>query len=244
MLEAPPTEEGYEASRWSAARLAEHLKQELDIDVHPETVRRALGRLEFSWKRPRRRLPEDPDYAERMAELLEVIATLDAETTLLFEDETDLRRFPPLRRMWMRRGTQRAVEVPEQNEKFTLYGALDVLTGAAYVEPYPKSESANTRAFLREVLCRIEGEILLIWDNASWHTSKAVERLIAAHERLQVVLLPKRAPEVNPVEDLWRVLKNTIAACLMRGLDELKQAALTFFEKRSRQDMLRIAGLS
>lgn len=243
VLQAPPTEEGYEASRWTARRLAEHLQEELGIEVHPETVRRALGRLEFSWKRPRRRLPEDPDYEERMGELIEVIAGLDPETTFLFEDETDLKRFPPLRRMWMPRGQQWSVEVPERNDKFTLYGALDPLTGETIVESYPKGKSEHTKAFLRQVLERVRGDIVLVWDHASWHTSKAVERLIEAHDRLEVVLLPKRAPEANPVEDLWRVLKNTVAACLMRSLDELKAACLGFFEKLSPQDSLRIAGL-
>ena len=93
------------------------------------------------------------------------------------------------------------------------------------------------------MLNRVEGEIVLVWDHASWHTSKAVEGLIEEHDRLGVVLLPKRAPEANPVEDLWRVLKNTVAACLMRSLDELKTACLRFFEKLSPQDTLRIAGL-
>lgn len=244
VLEAPPTEEGYDASRWTAPRLAQHLEDELGIEVHPETVRRALRRMGFRWKRPRRRLPEDPDYDARMAEVIEAIATLDPETTLLFEDETDLKRFPPLRRMWMRRGEQRSVEVPERNEKFTLYGALDVLTGQTYVEPYPKGKTEYTKAFLWRVLDQIEGEIVLVWDHAAWHTSKAVEALIAAHERLRVVLLPKRAPEVNPVEDLWRVLKNTVTACLMRPLDALKAVCCRFFDRLTPKDALRIAGLS
>lgn len=243
VLQAPPTEEGYQASRSTARRLAEHLEKELGIEVHPETVRSALDRLAFSWKRPRRSLPEDPNYDERMQELLEVIAGLDPETTLLFEDETDLKRFPPLRRMWMPRGEQWSVEVPERNDKFTLYGAFDPLTGQTFIEPYPKGKSEHTKAFLRHVLNRVEGDIVLVWDHASWHTSKAVEGLLDAHDRLGVVLLPKRAPEANPVEDLWRVLKNTVAACLMRSLDELKTACLRFFEKLSPQDTLRIAGL-
>ena len=44
----PPTEEGYEATRSPAVpRLTEHLGKKLGIDVHPETVREALKRLEY-----------------------------------------------------------------------------------------------------------------------------------------------------------------------------------------------------
>jgi transposase len=54
LLEEDPTEEGENATRWTTDRIAEHLDRELDVDVHPETVRDALSRLEYSWTRPRR----------------------------------------------------------------------------------------------------------------------------------------------------------------------------------------------
>ena len=69
VLAGPPTEKGYEMTRWTTPTLAEHLRRETGTDVHPETVRDALGRLGFSWKCPRRQLPQDPDYEERMAEV-------------------------------------------------------------------------------------------------------------------------------------------------------------------------------
>lgn len=244
VLDAPPTDEGYDFSNWTVPRLTEHLRRELDLDVHPETVRQALHRLRLSHTRPRRRLPEDPDYAERIAEVDRAIAQVGAETTVLFQDETEFRRFPPLRRAWSPVGEQREVAVPAANGKFALYGALDVLTGEAIVCDYPKGASEHTESFLREVLGRVEGDILLIWDNASWHTSKAVEAFLGEHERLRVVPLPKRAPEANPIEDVWRVLKNEIAANLGRSLDALKAACRRFFDELTPEQALVTAGLS
>lgn len=244
LLEQPPTEEGYDCTRWTSPRLAEHLGRELGVGVHPETVRQALRRLRFSWKRPQRVLPEDPCYAERIAEIDEAIAQAGAETTVLFEDETELRRFPPLRKAWMPVGQQRAVPVPEQNGKIALYGVLDVLTGETIIEPYPKGRSDYTKAFLQQMLARVEGRILLVWDRARWHTSQAVRELIEEHERLEVLLLPKRAAKDNPVEDLWRVLKDTIAANLERSLDALKAACRRFFEEMRPEQALKTAGLS
>ena len=102
-------------------------------------------------------------------------------------------------------GEQRPVPVPEHNGEFALYGVLDVLTGETITAPYPKGRSDYAKAFLGRVLARVEGRILLVWDRARWHTSKAVRELIEAHERLEVLLLPKRAAKDNPIEDLWRV---------------------------------------
>lgn len=244
LLEQPPTDEGYDFTRWTCPRLAEYLKQALGVEVHPETVRQALRRLDFSWKRPGRALPEDPHYAERIAEIDQAIAEVGPETTVLFEDETDLRRFPPLRKAWMPIGKQRNVSVPEGNGKFALYGVLDPLTGQTFTAPYPKGQSEHTKSFLREVLARIEGRIVLIWDQARWHTSKAVEALIDEHDRLEVLLLPKRAPQDNPIEDLWRVLKNTVAANLERSLAALKAACRKFFDALTPEQALQTAGLS
>jgi len=243
LLEKPPTEAGYDFSRWTAGRLARHLKRERGLDVHPDTVRRALQRLQFSWKRPRRSLPEDPEYLPRLQAVVEAIATAGPRTTVLFEDETELRRFPPLRKAWQPVGEQWSVEVPEQNGKFCLYGALDIDTGKTLVESYPKGKSSCTKAFVREVLAAVDGRVLLVWDHASWHVSKAVRKLIDATDRLDVVLLPKRAPEANPMEDLWRELKNKVAVNLNRGLDALKQACHQFFGQLSSEEVLKTAGL-
>ena len=116
-------------------------------------------------------------------------------------------------------------------------------TGQIITEPYPKGRSDHTKSFLRQVLSRIEGKVLLIWDRARWHTSGAVESLIDEQDRLDVLLLPKRSPEDNPVEDLWRELKNEIAANLERGLEALKAACQRFFDNLSPEQVLRTAGL-
>lgn len=243
VLENPPTEEGDNATRWTAPRLARHLEDELGVEVHPDTVRRALQRLEYSWKRPRRVLPKDPGYEERMAEIEEALNEAGPQTTVLFEDETELKRFPPLRRAWMRVGEQRSVAVPEQNDKFALYGALDIGSGEVIAEPYPKGRSDHTKAFLRKVLGRVDGKILLVWDHATWHVSKKVGKLLSSCDRLEVLLLPKRAPEANPVEDLWRVLKNQVAANVERSLDALKEACRRFFDELTPEQALQTAGI-
>ncbi len=99
-------------------------------------------------------------------------------------------------------------------------------------------------AFLETILTEISGSILLTFGRASWHVSGAIQDLIEAHGRLEVLLLPSRTPEANPVEDLWRLLKNQVAANLQQSIDELKAACERFFEQLSPEDALQKAGLS
>ncbi|PEN04479.1 hypothetical protein CRI93_14960 [Longimonas halophila] len=243
LLQTDPTEEGENASRWTTPRIAEYLERELGVDVHPETVREALKRLEYSWTRPRRSLRKGPDYEERLAELAERIGRVGPETIVLFADETEVKRFPPLRRMWQPVGEQRAVWVPEQNGDFALYGALDICTGETYTEAFDREVSDHTIEFLKQVRSQTTGKVLLIWDQASWHTSKQVQDFIEDLGRFETLRLPKRAPEANPMEDLWRELKEQVAACLERSLEALRESCRQYFQTLSPQQALRTAGI-
>jgi transposase len=247
LVETSPLDEGYEFTTWTTPLLRSHLKERMGIEVSDDTVRRTLDRLEFVWRRPRWHVEsEDPAFEQRMAAIEAAVAEAGSSesVTVLFEDETDVRRLPPLRAMWTRRGEQARVPVPSTNAKFALYGVLDPLSGETFTAPYPKGRSDHTESFLGELMERFAGEVVLVWDQASWHTSGAVEKVVAGYDRLRVLLLPKRAPQENPVEDLWRALKRVVAANLARSLDVLKEACAAFFEGLSNEDTLRLAGLT
>jgi transposase len=245
LLEGDPTEEGENATRWTTDRIAEYLDRELDVDVHPETVRDALDRLEYSWTRPRRELPPtDPEaYRKRLAAIVEAVAEADEESSVLVEDETILKRFPPLRRMWQPVGEQRAARVPEENDDFTLYGTLDLTSGQTYIEAFEKGRSDCATQYLESLLEETAGKVLLIWDQATWHMSGQVAEWLDGADRIETCLLPVRSPEANPMEDLWRELKEQVAACLERSLDALLESCQKYFEALSPEQSVRTAGL-
>ncbi len=66
-----------------------------------------------------------------------------------------------------------------------------------------------------------KSELLLVWDNASWHVSKAVRQWIREHNRAvkrgQAVVrivacyLPIKSPWLNPIEPKWMHGKRRIA---------------------------------
>jgi transposase len=77
--------------------------------------------------------------------------------------------------------------------------------------------SGVTTQFLGWCCERLAGEgktaLLLVWDNASWHISKAVRQWIRAHNRavkgdgtgVRIVAcpLPVKSPWLNPIEPKW-----------------------------------------
>ncbi|WP_259197259.1 IS630 family transposase [Salinibacter ruber] len=245
LLEENPAERGENATRWTTDRIAEHLDRELGVDVHPETVREALNRLDYSWTRPRRKLPPtDPEaYKERLEAIVQAVSRAGRDASVLVEDETTIKRFPPLRRQWQPVGEQRPVMVPASNDDFTLYGTLDLTSGTTHVRAYDKGRSDYTIQYLESLLQATTGEVLLIWDQAKWHTSKKVRRWLEKHDRIETHLLPVRSPDTNPMEDLWRELKERVAACLERSLDTLLESAKQYLANLSGKQALCTAGL-
>ena len=64
-------------------------------------------------------------------------------------------------------------------------------------------------AFLRQLLRRVRGKLLVIWDGAPIHRGQAVKEFLAAGaaKRLHLERLPGYAPELNADEGVWNLLK-------------------------------------
>lgn len=161
-----------------------------------------------------------------------------------FGDETTLREYPPLRAAWAKRGAPANVVISGRNGRRVLHGALNAATGQLVQLIRERSRQDDCLAFVEE-LGRLRPDVpkLLIWDNAPPHHPK---RVLEAAERAHITSawLPFRAPELNPCEDLWRLMKVVVAAnrCAT-NLDELAQQAAAWLAALSPHDRLRCSGL-
>ena len=67
LLALPPQELGLPHTAWSAPLLRETLAALEGLEVSARTVRRALQRLDYTWKRPRDVLAADPELEKKTA---------------------------------------------------------------------------------------------------------------------------------------------------------------------------------
>ena len=58
------------------------------------------------------------------------------------------------------------------------------------------------------------GVIVLVWDNLNVHLHAELRAFTSAQEWLRVFQLPSYAPDLNPVEGIWSVLKRGVLANL------------------------------
>jgi DDE superfamily endonuclease len=129
---------------------------------------------------------------------------------VLAQDETDLMMFPPLRSGWSLKGEPAEVHISGRNARRVIFGAMNLVTGTRLLLPRPKGRSGDFQAFLGQVRQHYWGRhIALLLDEDSSHTAKASLR---AAEGMTLLWLPKRSPELNPMDTLWGQGKDVIAA--------------------------------
>lgn len=134
------------------------------------------------------------------------------DAVLLFEDETLLRWFPPLRHTWAFRGEQAVVPITGRNAKRVLFGAINPRTGHRLVLRRFRQRQEDFQAFLRHLRRHYPGRpVWLLLDKAPGHDAGRSEALAA---RLGIVLvwLPKQCSELNAMDHLWKELKRLMAA--------------------------------
>ena len=122
-----------------------------------------------------------------------------------WQDEARVGQQGTLTRVWAKRGTRpRAV----RDRRYTwawLFGAVcpERGVGAAVVLPHVNVDAMNLH--LAEIGRNVGpgAHAVLVLDGAGWHTSPKLR----VPENISLLPLPRYAPELNPVENLWEFLR-------------------------------------
>lgn len=110
-------------------------------------------------------------------------------------------------RQWAKRGTRPRQPADQRYESAYLFGAICPArgTGAALALPYADTEAMQLHLDeIARFVARGAHAVLLL-DRAGWHTTTA----LAVPRNITLILLPSRAPELNPVENVWQHLRQT-----------------------------------
>jgi transposase len=246
--EESPVEHGWLRSRWSCKLLAVELFKERALLPSRDTIRRALHRMGFRWRRPRPVPPEkdSEDRRERMRARLDDVLAMVEKAGSFFQDETRLETNPKVGFCWMRKGSQRRLRTPGTNRKVWISGALNFGTGGFH---WVTGDRKNDELFVKllDRLRRVYSshkELHLAADNDSSHTSKRVEKYVEdSGGRIHLHPLPPWTPESNPVELVWWSLHEAVSRnheC--SDLDALVQFAEGYLEE-SQPFVLRLGGV-
>jgi hypothetical protein len=109
-------------------------------------------------------------------------------------------------RQWARRGTRPRQPADQRYDSAYLFGAICPArgTGAALALPYADTEAMQLH--LDEISRTVArgAQAVLLLDRAGWHTTGQ----LVVPQNLTLIVLPSRAPELNPVENVWQFLRS------------------------------------
>jgi len=139
-------------------------------------------------------------------------------------DEHRLGLQPILRRVWARRGQRLLAPVQPRYQWLYLVGFVRPLTGQT---EWQWTSTVNVEVFTvvlnqfaQAVGAGSDKQILLVLDNAGWHTSAT----LTVPDGIHLHFLPPYTPELQPAERLWSLADAPLANRHFATLDALEEA--------------------
>jgi transposase len=133
----------------------------------------------------------------------------DEGRTIVWVDQSGFYLLPLAVRTWAPRGRTPVLRVPLTHDH--LSAISDITTdGRLFMQTQDHAcRSPDVIRFLRLLLRKIHGKLLVIWDGAPIHRGQPIQEFLrhSAAKRLHVEQLPSYAPDLNPEEGIWNYLK-------------------------------------
>lgn len=246
----PPPRHGHVVSRWRLADIAAALPalQAYSRSGLSRVVRRSGLRL----KRGRLRLHSpDAEYAAKVAQIDRVRTLAErypARITVLYADEAGIYRQPELAPRWYPRGEEpTCTRSHRRNTVHRLCGGLNAITGQVTAITGSRMTVSKLKTFLRTLRKTYPDRwLFVVWDN--WPVHKHENVLAeAAKQHIHLLWLPTYAPWLNPIEKLWRWLKQEVVYThrLADDWDGLKSAVAAFMKRFDgpSPDLVRYTGM-
>ena len=137
-----------------------------------------------------------------------------------FEDEARVGQKNGITRRWARRGTRPVAAQDQRTASAYIFGAICPAEGKAAAIVVPRCNTAAMTLHLAEISRAVapDAHALVLLDQAGWHGAAALE----IPGNLTLLPLPPRAPELNPVENVWQYLRqNRLSLRVWPGYDAI-----------------------
>jgi DDE superfamily endonuclease/Winged helix-turn helix len=236
IVEAGPDREKDGVVRWRRIDLKRVIAERFGVDFHPRYVGKLLKKLGFSHISAR---PRHPMQDERIVEAFNFPRALRAhlegvaETTpveIWFQDEARIGQKNGLVRQWARRGTRPRQPADQRYDNAYLFGAICPARGVGAALALPYADTDMMQLHLEEISRNVAAgaHAVLMLDRAGWHTTGKLDM----PANITPIFLPSRAPELNPVENVWQYLRqNWISNIVFENYDAIVDAACDAWRK-------------
>ena len=251
LITAGPQNAGFPGACWRSPMIQTLIYQRFGVYYSVHYIAQLLKNMGFSYQKAKfvsdHKDPEKRNLwvEETWPQILKLAK--DKNAYILFGDEASFPQWGSLTYTWAKKGQQPVVKTSGTRRGYKVFGLIDYFSGRFFCKGHDKGRlnSESYQSFLTEVLSKTRKHIILIQDGAKYHTSKAMQRFFETKShRLTVFNLPSYSPDYNPIEKLWKKikekeihlhyfptfdsLKNKVEEALLRFRD-LKNEVLSLF---------------
>jgi hypothetical protein len=145
---------------------------------------------------------------------------------------------------WTPRGQVAAVPICGRNIRRTLFGTVHLRSGRILLMERVRHRAAEFQEFLDFIRWRYRPwPVALLLDEHSTHTDEESQSL-AEDLDIQLLWLPKRSPQLNPMDHLWGFgKKETCANWQQSSIEAQVDQFMHYYQSLSPTEVLRKAGL-
>lgn len=223
-----PRQLNFGPALWTLPIIGELVERLFEVVLHQTTIARLLGRIGITPQKPVRRAFQRDDQ-ECMRWMTEEFPRIvrgahRRQATLLFLDESGVHEAAAVGRTWGLRGATPVVRVSGSRRKINVISAISP-RGRLWFRCF----SGNLNAllfieFLQALLDDFTKPIDLILDRHPAHVAASVRRFLQNNKRrMRVHYLPGYAPDLNPDEHVWGLLKGWLRSDPLEAEEDLKE---------------------
>jgi transposase len=212
-IEEGPVKAGFSGACWRSPMVQQMIFARFGVYYNVFYIAQLLKNLGFSYQKAAfvsDHLNEQKRQEWRTTTWPQILRLAqERKALLLFGDEASFPQWGTLTYTWARRGQQPQVKTSGKRKGYKVFGVIEYFTGRLFYQGQEgRLNSATYIAFLKGVLEQTSRPIILIQDGARYHTSTETQAFFTQHAaRLQVVQLPTYSPDYNPIEKLWKKIK-------------------------------------
>lgn len=193
-----------------------------------------LKRNHFSYKKPSL-VPGKADRERQeiwISEYNKLKQNLKEDETICFVDGVHPTHNTQLSYGWIRKGLRKEICSNTGRQRLNISGALDLMERKLHFQEDVILNAAATIAFMKKIenAYPTKRKIHLFFDNARYYKNKAVINHLKM-SKIQAHFLPPYSPNLNPIERLWKWMKERVLYnTYYQEFDDFKQAIYGFLE--------------